>query len=1320
MGELNRTSSYRQVVDEAEKQNANNHEQTVAQSSNNGKKSIEFDEINIKETRTTLDSIKLQNGDNQKPKRDSILSPRERTLAPSPLNRPIWNPINFFSYLSFHWISSVLAKAYKKREEFSASDLYDITDTERAKKLAESMERVWEKELSEKTAQGKTPSIIRAYLTTYQGTICKAFFWLTIEIVLQILQPFLVGRLINGVETEKSSTYIYEYAIYLSLSSAALALTHHQAFLVTWRFGMRLQAGTIGTVYRKVLSVKTQDLARVTTGHVVNLISNDTERFMQAAIMAPFAILAPVQLAVITYLVWREVGWVALSGAAVMIALVPLNLRLGRILKSLRQKTAKCTDERVKIMSELVNGMRVVKMNGWEEPFSDMIYSIRQKELGYIRQTAMIKALNFGLSFVTPGLVSFLLFVPYTRISDEPLSATKAFTALAFFAAARASMSIFFPMAIQQLAEILIVFKRLSAFMSLQDSEAGEKSVSAKDKPIVSLKTVDCSWDEGTTLHLRDISFDLQAGSLLCVVGPVGCGKSTLLMTVLRELAPFRGTVDVLGRVSYCSQDAWIVSDTIEANICFGQPYDADRYSRVVKACQLEQDIETFPEGHDTVVGERGVTLSGGQRARLSLARAAYQEADVYLLDDPLSAVDAKVGEDLFTECIQDLLIKRGACVILVTHQLQVLERVDLVLALNRDGGCAGFGKYQDLVDKDVHFALLAPNSEGPTTPGLPPTEAAPRESGQRRKRTTLIENEKRQVGKVTKKVYVDYFKAGFGAWTWIIVLIFIATQMAENSASFVLAIWTDDDDLSQEGFYVKLFSGLIGATVLLSFGRCLLYMAAAVVASKNLHRSAFTGVVHSPIRYFDTNPVGRILNRFSKDLGFIDNLMPDTGLDFFQGALQTLGTIIISCVVNFYVVICVLPLSFVFIRLRGYYLSASREIRRIEAVSRSPIYSLFSNSLAGLSTIRASPSKSRFVYSMDHALDEHSRAYFAFIGVSRWFGFRLDAIVFTLMTVVTFAAVAMRDEIGAGEVGLTLVYVIMISTSFQWFVRQSAELENQMTSTERLLEFGDLPPEKNPEMPANFNSKQWPSKGAIEFKDLHLRYDEDGDDVLRGLNCSIQGGEKIGIVGRTGAGKSSIIAALFRLSPTRGTINIDGVDLGSLPLDVMRRAISVIPQEPVLFSGSVRRNIDPFRDFDDLAIWSALENAGLKETILELPGDGLNSEVQEGGSNFSVGQRQLLCLARAMLRPNKVLVLDEATANVDNDTDEIIQRTIRERFKDWTVLTIAHRLNTVLDSDRIMVVDNGRIGEFDTPRALMDQRGIFWALMKRSAVSTA
>ncbi|XP_059740439.1 ATP-binding cassette sub-family C member 4, partial [Bos taurus] len=870
---------------------------------------------------------------------------------------------------------------------------------------------------------------------------------------------------------------------------------------------------------------------------------------------------------------------------------------------------------------------------------------------------------------------------------------------------------------------------------------------------------------------LKGLSFTVRPGELLTVVGPVGAGKSSLLRALLGELAPSQGKVSVHGRIAYVSQQPWLFPGTVRSNILFGKKYEEERYKEVIKACALEEDLQNLKERDLTVTGDGGTPLSEGQKARVSLARAVYQDADIYLLDDPLSSVDARVSRHLFEQCIRQALKEK--ITILVTHQLQYLKDASQILIL-KDDKTVEKGTYSEFLESGVDiFSLFEKGNKQPASspvlgtatliseslvqslPSPRPSlkDAVPEDQDTENIQVTLPLEDYLE-GKVGFKTYKNYFTAGAG-WPVItfLILVNIAAQVAYILQDWWLAFWTDVQIDLYSGALVKedvnmmiilnwclrVYSGLTVSTILFGITRSLLIFYILVNSSQTLHNKILESILRAPILFFNSNPIGRILNHFSKDIGHMDDLLPLIFQDFIQAFLLVIGVVGVMVAVIPWIVIPVIPLGITFFFLQRYFSETSRGIKRLECATRSPVFSHLASSLRGLWTIRAYKAEQTFQELFNAHQDLHSEAWFLLLTTSRWLAVYLDVICAIFVTVVAFVSLSLADALTSGQVGLVLSLALTLTGMFQWCVRQRTEVENLMISVERVMGYLDLEKEAPWEY-KDHPPPPWTNEGRIRFDSVYFRHTLDGPLVLKKLTAVIESRKKVGIVGRTGAGKSSVFSAVFRLSEPEGLLWVDQYRIELAGLHNLRKKMSIILQvdteplfefpepyskfllaiyftfgnEPVLFMGTMKKNLDPFNEHTDKELWNALEEVQLKEAIEDLPGK-MDTELAESGSNFSVGQRQLVCLARAILRKNRILIIDEATANVDPRTDELIQKKIREKFAHCTVLTIAHRLNTIIDSDKIMVLDSGRLKEYDEPYVLLQNRdSLFYKMVQQ------
>lgn len=1357
---------------------------------------------------------------------------------------------NPLSSLTFSWTLPMFWGGLKK--ELEQEDLYESLEEHSSGPLGDKFARLWEEEVT-RAGTKRTPSLLRVILRAYAGRcMLYGLVLLVMECVIRIVQPVFLGMLVQYYTPGQSSVTkdeAYWYAGGVVLCSALNVFFVHPYMMAILHMGMKFRVACCSLIYRKSLRLSKTALGETTVGQVVNLLSNDVNRFDVAVIFLHYLWIGPLSTVLITYLMWLEISWAAVVGVGVMLAFIPLQAYIGKRTSVLRLKTALRTDERVRLMNEILSGIQVIKMYTWEKPFADLVAKARKQEIKQIRATSYIRGVVTSFIMFTTRICLFCSILAYV-LSHTSITAKQVFVITSFYNILRQTMTVFFPQGIAQVAEAWISIKRLQNFMLYEDTtkpvpglaeiqtstkqkvkepfakdklprdhsilsqesklspgaekieetkniledsgngnlraplESGEEDESpervGKDSRGVRLLHATAKWlSDHTENTLTDISITIKPGKLIAVIGPVGSGKSSLLQVLLRELPLTAGSVHIGGTVSYASQEPWLFAGSVRQNILFGQEMDRPRYNAVVRRCALDRDFTLFPHGDKTIVGERGVSLSGGQRARISLARAVYKRADIYLLDDPLSAVDAHVGRHLFESCVVGYL--RDSIRVLVTHQLQFLREVDQIFIL-KNGSVAAAGNFESLSASGLDFAkLLARNEEDDETKQSPPEYVTDNSEdlslqGSFRKRQMSIhsvssvdnltatappeggreEAEIKSKGAVSGKVYRAYFNASGNPFIVTLMLfVSIFAQLLGSGSDWWTSYWVNleetyphpiqmfnkstgpleapnyinasrlvnveyDNGLTRyDSIYI--YTGMIVGLVVISLLRAFMFFWMAMRASTRLHNNMFSSITRAPMRFFHVNPSGRILNRFSKDMGAVDEVLPSALLDVLQIGLSLIGIVIVVAVINYWLLLPTLAIGIVFYGLRIFYLSSSRGIKRLEGVTRSPVFSHLNASLQGITTIRAFGAQEALIREFDNHQDLHSSAWFLFIATSRAFGFWLDLVCVIYIGVVTLSFLVFSQEEYGGNVGLAITQAMGLTGMFQWGMRQSTELENQMTSVERIAEYSNI--ESEPPLESEPSKKPpptWPPEGRVVFSHVSLYYTPGEPAVLNDLCFVIEPKDKVGIVGRTGAGKSSLINALFRLAHIEGEIIIDGRETSTLGLHELRSQISIIPQEPVLFSGTMRHNLDPFDEYPDQILWKALEEVELKEAVLELPA-GLSSRMSEGGGNFSVGQRQLVCLARAVLRRNRILVLDEATANVDPQTDALIQTTIRNKFAECTVLTIAHRLHTVMDSDKVLVMDAGQMVEFDHPHNLLQrENGILRSMVEQTGRNMA
>ncbi|XP_023241663.1 multidrug resistance-associated protein 4-like [Centruroides sculpturatus] len=1115
-------------------------------------------------------------------------------------------------------------------------------------------------------------------------------------------QAYFIGLTIDYFENSQEWNQYDVYVTvvgYFAVTAIYFCTVNISAFITEF-YAMKLKIALCTLIYRKAIRLSPSSLRRSSVGKMVNLLANDVGKFQNKLVFFSLVFTSPFFIITAIAMLWKYYGWTILIGFLVIFLYLPIQIALTKVYSKFRLQAAVLGDERLNLLNEMIADMRLIKMYTWELPYAALIEKIRVKEMRKLRMFLYTSGISYILAYPISKLFTLLAYLTF-YLNGGQLNARIIFVTMTFSIYIFTSIVTLYAHAVSLVAEILISLKRIQDFLLLQERDNNAvKTVEGENltEHEIRMDSVTAAWKKGTEPTLKEISFNVLPGELVSVIGPVGSGKTSLLMSVLGEIPITSGEVSVKGRISYSSQEAWVFNATIRENILFSEEYQEDKYRKVLHITALEKDISLFPKGDLTIVGERGVIMSGGQKARINLARALYLDADIFLLDDPLSAVDVPVAKHIFEKCIMEYL-KDKIC-ILVTHQVQFLNCASKILALNKD----------------------AENNQTPR------------------------DNEVKQPG---ISVYKSYVNAGAGLFFKMVILsMLIISQSFTAASDYWLIKWLQDiriysqrienfenitsnksnfHNIEDETFYhseefnMYVYIGLICAVFLTTLPSGLLLYKFFTIASFKLHNNMFRCIIRTPISFLDNNPVGKILIRFSKDVSSMDESLPFFTFFLIRGCSIFVGMCVLQAILCPYLLVLIAVLSTVFYALWRIFSRVLKSVKHLEGKLRSPIFSHLSASLYGLTTIRAFNAETKFKFIFNKYQDKHTATWFLYVALNRWIAIYGHVICFInlIITVIIFSVSNNADDAGS-QIGLVLNYGIIIILYFQHLIGFASEMEFQMNSVKRILKYSKLKSEASYESsPENRPPSEWPQRGEIHFDNVSLQYSEDKNIVLKNLTFRIHSGEKIGIVGRTGAGKSSIIASIFRMTEPIGTITIDGVDTKDIGLRDLRSKISIIPQDPMLFTGPLRRNIDPFNEYSDETLWKVLEEVQLKDVINKLPG-GLDTHLTEGGRNFSVGERQLICLARTILLRNKIVVMDEATSNIDKRTDCCLQKIIRERFESCTVLTIAHRLHTIIDSDRVLVLDVGKLQEFDSPYALLKNvNGIFYNLAKKTGVTS-
>uniref|UniRef100_A0A672Q4D1 ABC-type glutathione-S-conjugate transporter n=1 Tax=Sinocyclocheilus grahami TaxID=75366 RepID=A0A672Q4D1_SINGR len=1114
-----------------------------------------------------------------------------------------------------------------------------------------------EEVLLSKRKEARQPSFLRALLRAFGPYFLIGSAFKLLQDLITFVNPQLLRMLIAFTKQPQAPSW-WGYSLAFLMFSASLlqTLILHQHFQYCFVTGMRLRSGIVGAIYRKSLVITNEAKRSSTVGEVVNLMSVDAQRFMDLTTFLNMLWSAPLQIVLALFFLWQNLGPSVLAGVAVMVLLIPFNAFIAMKTRSYQVEQMKYKDERIKLMNEILNGIKVLKLYAWETSFKQKILQIRQKELHVLRKASYLSALSTMAWTSAPFLVALTTFAVFVTVDvNNILDAEKAFVSLSLFNILRFPLNML-PQVISSIVQASVSLKRIQGFLShdeLDPESVDRRNNASGNKYAVSVVNGKFSWAKQDQAALDNINVMVPQGSLLAVVGHVGCGKTSLVCALLGEMEKLEGQISIQGSVAYVPQQAWIQNATLRDNILFGRPYAEQKYRCVLEACALTPDLEVLPGGDQTEIGEKGINLSGGQRQRVSLARALYSGADVYLLDDPLSAVDAHVAKHIFDNVIGPEGALKGKTRILVTHGISFLPQVHNILVLV-EGRVSEMGSYQDLLKQNGAFAEFLRNYS---------LEDIIEDDDLKVEKLIQRCNVSVCVLQVKLKVYWEYAKAVGPLLSLFICVLYGCQSATSIGANVWLSEWTNDALLNRTQDRVHMRVGVYAALgisqgVLVMFSSFTLALG-KIQAARKLHQTLLDNKFHTPQSFFDTTPIGRIINRFSKDIYVIDEVLPSTVLMFLGTFFASLSTMIVIIFSTPIFALVIGPLALIYFFVQRFYVATSRQLKRLESVSRSPIYSHFSETITGTSVIRAYGRNTAFVLLSDMKV---------------WSRSRLDACsssrMFSVFTVCFY--------------GVTM--------SLNWMVRMTSDLESNIVAVERVKEYS----ETVTEAPWIVKDKQpppdWPPKGNVEFIDYSVRYREGLDLVLRNISLEVKGGEKIGIVGRTGAGKSSMTLCLFRLlEAADGEIVIDEVKISEIGLHDLRSKLTIIPQEPVLFSGTLRMNLDPFEKYSEEDVWKVLELSHLKKFVSNQPSK-LELECSEGGEN-------LRCL---VFKKKKILLLHQNGTKLG---------------KGFGACCVNIK-KTLIMIHKVLVLDKGKIAEFDTPTNLLAQKGIFYGMAKDAGLA--
>ncbi|KAG0199949.1 hypothetical protein BGX28_006877 [Mortierella sp. GBA30] len=1262
---------------------------------------------------------------------------------------------NLFSRVTFHHVQHMMSLGAKR--PLTAADIDErLPENLQTRPNFELISQTWEKRLARYNRRHRKghgsgnvasstagPSLVLTVLDAYKWKIAPAMvtrllgfgFWYVPTLFFSYLLKFFADygeALKNGTPPPAiaqglliaSGMFLANLVSAFSMSSSSQELSY---------LGIGARAALVDMIYRKALRLSPAARKASTLGEISNLMAVDAEVWMQATNFLPLSVTIPFELCIALFLLYRLLGWSLLAGLAIFAIVAPIQAKLAKFFQSFQKSKLKFMDSRVRAMTEILANIKIVKLYSWEGAFRRKIDDIRDRELGAQKSIATIRSFLVIVFSSVNLLIVLATYSVYSKwggpgFTPAQMTPEVVFLGISLFTVMGRPLGLI-SLAISHIITLKTANRRIQKFLLLEEMDItvvqqySRQSSSSKD-PLkgvdgkilaVEIKNGTFVWEEEATAlspnsanaiatstqeqeewqpllgtsssasssatpmrpALSSISLQIPDGNLTAIAGRIGQGKSSLLSAILGEMYKKQGTVKVYGDVAFVPQQAWIINATVRDNILLGKPFEQAKYDKIVFASGLVPDLEMLPSGSETEIGEKGINLSGGQKQRVALARAAYQDADIYLLDDPLSAVDAHVDQHLWKHLIGPEGLLKHKTRLLVTHGIHHLESFDQIVVI-KDGMILETGEYGQLMRaKNAFYQLITEYSV---------QDKKKRKEDKKKDHTTTTDS-------ATAAALADAKKP-------------LTTIKKPHDVVVV-----DKKDKAAGGTLVhaeKMEVGKIGWKVYLDYAKAIM---------------------------------GRVVNRFSSDVSAVDSQLPEMLAGFLNFAATVLGIFVVISYSTPMFLIAAPPLLLVFLLIQDYYIKSSGSLKRLLSVARSPLYQHFSESLTGVSIIRSTNGlATQFVDENEKRSDVIALRTDKFVITSRWLNIRVQTLCAITVFLTAAFAVLNVERLDPSLVGMALSYALNLTNVISIMVRTVSDVQNQFVSVERIQEYLRLPIEA-PLQTGVRVPERWPQQGKVVFKDFSARYREGLELCIRDASFTIEPQQKVGIVGRTGAGKSSLTLALFRiieaadsfwamasdpsaidhpidsdafstaLRQSGGSIEIDGIDISTLGLRVLRQHLSIIPQDPTLFAGTVRYNLDPFNELEDAELWQALERAHLKDHISSLSG-GLSFEVAQNGENFSVGQRSLICLARALLRKTKVLVLDEATAAVDVETDDLIQKTIRKEFKDRTILTIAHRIKTVMDSDKILVLENGRVQEFEAPKVLLKQReSLFYSL---------
>ncbi|XP_020269793.1 ABC transporter C family member 10-like [Asparagus officinalis] len=1235
----------------------------------------------------------------------------------------------FFSRMSFWWLNPLLKSGYKK--PLQEKDIPTLDEDDRTENCYYSF--LGELNKQRQTEQIESRTIWRAIVYCHRKEILVSGFCALVKVLSLSAGPVILNAFVDvswGGEAQRYKGYVLVLCLFLA--KFLESLSQRQWFFRTRRIGMRVRSLLSAAIFRKQLKLSNSAKQVHSSGEIMNYLAVDSYRVGEFPFWFHQIWSMGLQLCIAVMILFNSVGLAAIPAMVVIVLTIACNTPLAKLQHKFQTRLMVAQDARLKATSEALSNIKVLKLYAWESHFRKSLEGLRKTEFKWLVASQLRKAYANFLLLASPLVVSAATFATCYFLS-VPLYAGNVFTFISILRLVQEPIRQI-PEVIGVVIQAKVAFARIVKFLDapeLQNMHFKRKYSADHEARIVIESASFCWGDNSVKPTLRNINLEVCNREKVAICGEVGSGKSTLLAAILGEISHTEGEIQVNGRIAYVSQNAWIQTGTIQDNILFGSLMDEQRYQETLEKCCLLKDIEMLPCGDLTEIGERGINLSGGQKQRVQLARALYQDADIYLLDDPFSAVDARTSTRLFNEYVLGALSNKT--VLLVTHQVDFLSAFNSIL-LMLDGEIIFVASYNELSASCKEFqGLVNAHKEAAGSEKFGQIISLEKDKRSTRRSTgnthdikqpklmktmgvdQLIKQEEKKTGDGGLMPCLQYLKQNKGfvyaSLAAISHVIFVAGQISQNSW---LAFSVQNPGVATSRLIsVYLEIGLTATFFLLL--RSVFVVVLGLQSSKSLFSHLLNSLFHAPMSFFDSTPIGRILSRASYDLSIVDFDVPFSLVYTFCAILTAFSNIGVVGSVTWQILLVTVPIVYITIRLQRYYLASAKELMRIEGTTRSFIANHLAESISGAKIIRAFKEEERFFTKMLMLVDNNASPFFQNSAANQWLIQRVEIMgVIILSASALVMALLPPGTFSSGFIGMALSYGLSLNISFIVSVHYLCTLENHIISVERLKQYMRVSNEAPEIIKGRRPAPNWPALGRIELQNLQIRYRPDTPLVLQGISCIFEEGHKIGIVGRTGSGKTTLISALFRLvEPAGGKIVIDGLDIMKIGLYDLRSRLGIIPQDPTLFHGSVRYNLDPLGHYSDQEIWKVLRKCQLREAVLEKE-KGLDSLVVEDGSNWSMGQKQLFCLARALLRRGRILVLDEATASIDNITDAILQKTIRTEFAGCTVITVAHRIPTVMDCTMVLAISDGKLVEYDEPGKLMRAEGsLFGELAK-------